>query len=51
MAIGSVPRPGIDTAKTDLDRFRQYLQRGAPGPHAMILLGLEAFDYPDLYVR
>jgi hypothetical protein len=49
MAIGSVPRPGMDTAKTDLDRFRQYLQQGAPGPHAyVVLLGLEAFDYPDL---
>jgi len=33
----------------DLDRFRQYLRRGSPGPHAyVILLGLEAFDAPDL---
>src|SRR5713226_3700203 len=47
--IGNVPRPGIDAARKDLDRFRQYLRRGAPGPHAyVILLGLEAFDYPDL---
>lgn len=47
--IGTVPRPSIDTAKKDLHRFRQYLERGAPGPHAyVILLGLEAFDYPDL---
>src|SRR5438876_2336131 len=33
----------------DLDRFRQYLRRGAPGPHAyVILLGLESFDPLDL---
>lgn len=33
----------------DLERFRQYLRRGAPGPHAyVILLGLETFDPPDL---
>ena len=34
---------------TDLDRFRLYLRRGAPGPHAyVILLGLETFDAPAL---
>ena len=49
MTIGTVPRPSTDAARKDLDRFRQYLERGAPGPHAyVILLGLEAFDYPDL---
>ena len=36
---------GVETPTKDLDRFRQYLRRGAPGPHAyVILLGLEAFD-------
>ena len=38
------PRPG-SASPPDLDRFQQYLRRGAPGPHAyVILLGLEAFD-------
>jgi putative toxin-antitoxin system antitoxin component (TIGR02293 family) len=38
----------VDTPK-DLDRFRQYLRRGAPGPHAyVILLGLETFGSLDL---
>jgi putative toxin-antitoxin system antitoxin component (TIGR02293 family) len=33
----------------DLDRFRHYLRRGAPGPYAyVILLGLETFDPLDL---
>jgi putative toxin-antitoxin system antitoxin component (TIGR02293 family) len=33
----------------DLDRFRHYLRRGAPGPYAyVVLLGLNAFDPPDL---
>jgi putative toxin-antitoxin system antitoxin component (TIGR02293 family) len=32
-----------------LDRFREFLRRGAPGPHAyVVLLGLETFDPPDL---
>src|SRR2546428_9070811 len=36
---------GVETPTKDLDRFRQYLRRGGPGPHAyVILLGLEAFD-------
>lgn len=40
---------GIDKPTKDLDRFREYLRRGAPGPHAyVILLGLETFDPPDL---
>jgi putative toxin-antitoxin system antitoxin component (TIGR02293 family) len=39
----------VDTPTKDLDRFRQYLRRGAPGPHAyVILLGLETFDSLDL---
>ena len=39
----------IDSTKKDLDRFRQYLLDGAPGPHAyVVLLGLEAFDAPAL---
>ena len=39
----------VSGSTKDLDRYRQYLQRGAPGPHAyMILLGLEAFDPRDL---
>jgi putative toxin-antitoxin system antitoxin component (TIGR02293 family) len=33
----------------DLERFRQFLDRGAPGPHAyVVLLGLETFAAPDL---
>jgi len=45
----TVPRPGVDTPTKDLARFRQYLQRGAPGPHAyVVLLGLETFDPLDL---
>ena len=50
MAItGTVPHGGTDTSTKDLDRFRLYLRRGAPGPHAyVILLGLETFDPLDL---
>ena len=45
----TVHEPGVGTSTKDLDRFRQYLRRGAPGPHAyVILLGLNAFDAPDL---
>jgi putative toxin-antitoxin system antitoxin component (TIGR02293 family) len=45
----TVHEPGAGTSTKDLDRFRRYLQRGAPGPHAyVILLGLEAFDPPAL---
>src|SRR5437867_10096742 len=38
------------TASTrDLNRFRRYLRRGAPGPYAyVILLGLDTFDAPVL---
>jgi putative toxin-antitoxin system antitoxin component (TIGR02293 family) len=46
-ATAHEPRAGASTK--DIDRFRQYLRRGAPGPHTyVILLGLEAFDPPDL---
>ena len=39
----------VNAPAKDLDRFRQYVRRGAPGPHAyVILLGLETFDPPDL---
>ena len=45
----TVHRASVDTPTKDLDRFRQYLRRGAPGPYAyVILLGLETFDPPDL---
>src|SRR5882672_1998793 len=33
----------------DVDRFRQFLRGGAPGPHSyVVLLGLETFDIPAL---
>lgn len=45
----AVHDPSFDRPNKDLDRFRQYLRHGAPGPHAyVILLGLESFDPPDL---
>lgn len=45
----AVHDPSFDRPTKDLDRFRQYLRHGAPGPHAyVILLGLESFDPPDL---
>ena len=47
--IETVPHRSVDTPTKDLDRFRQYLRHGAPGPHAyVILLGLETFDPLDL---
>ncbi|HEY7446674.1 MAG TPA: antitoxin Xre/MbcA/ParS toxin-binding domain-containing protein [Vicinamibacterales bacterium] len=34
----------------DLVRFRQFIRRGTPGPHAyVLLLGLETFDPPELF--
>lgn len=40
----------VDRPTKDLDRFRQFLLHGAPGPHAyVVLLGLEAFDPPALF--
>jgi putative toxin-antitoxin system antitoxin component (TIGR02293 family) len=45
----AAPPRSVDTSTKDLDRFRQYLQRGTPGPHAyVVLLGLETFDPLDL---
>ena len=42
-------RRSTDTPTKDLDRFRHYLRRGKPGPHAyVVLLGLETFDPLDL---
>jgi putative toxin-antitoxin system antitoxin component (TIGR02293 family) len=39
----------VDLSTKDLDRFRQYVRRGAPGAHAyVVLLGLDTFDPPDL---
>lgn len=39
----------VDTPTKDLDRFRHGLRRGAPGPHAhVVLLGLETFHPADL---
>src|SRR4029079_15193808 len=37
------------SAPSDVDRFRQFLRRGAPGAHAhVVLLGLDSFDSRDL---
>lgn len=45
----AVHEHGVDSSTKDLDRFRQCLRRGRPGPHAyVILLGLDTFDPPDL---
>ena len=48
--IATVPHRSVDTpTNKDLERFRQYLRRGAPGPHAyVILIGLEMFEPLDL---
>jgi putative toxin-antitoxin system antitoxin component (TIGR02293 family) len=47
--IEARPHRGIDRPTKDVERFRQYLRRGAPGPHAhVVLLGLETFDPLDL---
>lgn len=47
--IETVSHRSVQTPTKDLDRFRQYLRRGAPGPHAyVVLLGLETFDPFDL---
>jgi putative toxin-antitoxin system antitoxin component (TIGR02293 family) len=41
----TVSHRGAATPTKDLDQFRQFLRRGAPGPHAyVVLLGLETFD-------
>jgi putative toxin-antitoxin system antitoxin component (TIGR02293 family) len=42
-------RPPDPDATRDLQRFRQFLDRGAPGAYAhVVLLGLETFDAPGL---
>lgn len=46
----SVRHPAVEPPTKDLERFRQCVRRGAPGPHAyVLLLGLETFDPPDLF--
>ncbi len=41
--------PETESSTRDIEQFRDYVQRGAPGPHAyVILLGLDTFDPPDL---
>jgi putative toxin-antitoxin system antitoxin component (TIGR02293 family) len=41
--------PTLGGSTRDLDRFGRHLRRGAPGPHAhVVLLGLETFDPRDL---
>jgi putative toxin-antitoxin system antitoxin component (TIGR02293 family) len=38
-----------DETTRDVERFRQFLDRGSPGPHAyVVLLGLETFAAQDL---
>lgn len=38
-----------DETTRDLERFREFLRTGAPGPHAyVVLLGLQTFDLPAL---
>src|SRR6476620_10593005 len=37
-----------DPVPRDIERFREFLAHGAPGPHAYVaLLGLDPFDAPD----
>ena len=46
--VDSGPHPGAQTG--DLERFRDFLREGAPGPHAyVVLLGLDAFNPPALF--
>jgi len=48
MTTETAPVHGSATTR-DVDRFRQFLRGGAPGPHAyVVLLGLETFDIPAL---
>ena len=48
MTTETAPLHGSTTTR-DVDRFRQFLRRGAPGPHSyVVLLGLETFDIPAL---
>lgn len=49
MATSAALHDRPDTSTKDLDRFRQQLRQGAPGPHAyVVLLGLDTFDAPAL---
>ena len=49
-ATDSIRHRSADTPTKDLDRFRRFLRRGAPGPYAyVILLGLETFEPSDLF--
>lgn len=49
MATAAALHDRTDTSTRDLERFRQQLRQGAPGPHAyVVLLGLETFDAPAL---
>lgn len=46
---GTLVRERFDSRSKDLSRFVDFLQHGAPGPHAYVaLLGLDAFDTPEL---
>src|SRR6266705_1357024 len=48
MTTETAPLHGSATTR-DVDRFRQFLRGGAPGPHSyVVLLGLETFDIPAL---
>ena len=48
-ATAAVQEHSTHTSTKDLDRFRQYVRHGSPGPNAyVLLLGLETFDPPDL---
>ncbi|MEK7859978.1 MAG: antitoxin Xre/MbcA/ParS toxin-binding domain-containing protein [Chloroflexota bacterium] len=45
----TVPHLRVEASSKDLDRFRLFLRRGAPGPHVyVLLLDLDTFDPPDL---
>ena len=43
--VETVARARTETPSKDVDRFRQLLRRGAPGPHSYaVLLGIETLD-------
>ena len=49
LATAGAPPDTLHASTPDLERFRQFQRRGSPGPHAyVVLLGLDAFDAPDL---
>lgn len=42
-------RRAPEATTRDVERFRDFLHRGSPGPHSyVVLLGLETFDAPEL---